>query len=720
MFSLRTLLNPSQQSGTGFDGFAVFTAAASDRTLVGGMGSQAPLSRAGRFQRSNEFGWQSVRVSADEVSFHVNGHPQWHMPVTDTSFPWLMLQIDGSGMGVFSGLELTDAVTVPREVRLSTDSSLRGWSAHRYGQLLPRSDRVPTVGPAAATGGASPQTANSDWTVTDDVITGRSVGDGSTPGAIFPVANMSFLQYQRPLYPGEVLRWEYEYQPGDDGSCVALGSMAIRVRPDGVFVHGIPSDAAEWTMFPPDLELRVRDAFDSAFPVRNGWNAASLRLERGVGVLTINEQQVLELPLAPLTDTRPGLCFRRRRAPFRIRRIVLSGDWPEQITNSDLQGLLPPTVRNGHRREGENAERRMSLADEWVQLQRTEEILRECQDLADERRWPLLADWVLPEGGERLRSVGVILEHGITEMMASGRSVDSPLQEWIRVAIRAGRLSELESGLTQFKATNACARTERAAALALCAVIGRRADASDQLERLLPMLSAGGQGFHWLLLAVLDEGYWQPELGPVLSRIIKSGVFDRQVDCLYTGSSEVTVRLLVEGLRARLQQPAGSQSGTSSAVTADTAPALESPAVRMRDWRVLSNADNSFAVPGAVNCDWLDLQDGRVLLAPRSAEVFGILRRPITGDFTFHLTVRGAASESGGSDSLPLPDFGGLCLEAATKIPPNISSARYQLERRGLELKLTLNETTLLQKTLTGRELPWLMLRCGPHTGGGD
>jgi hypothetical protein len=227
------------------------------------------------------------------------------------------------------------------------------------------------------------------------------------------------------------------------------------------------------------------------------------------------------------------------------------------------------------------------------------------------------------------------------------------------------------------------------------------------------MLSAEGEGLHWLLLAILDEGHSQEELAPVLSRIIKSGVFDRQVDQLYTGSAEVTVRLLLDGLRARLEQPAGSRSGTSSSVTADTAPALESPAARMRDWRVLSNADNSFAVPGAVNCDWLVLQDGRVLLAPRSAEVFGILRRPITGEFTFRLTVRGAASESGGSDSLPLPDLGGLCLEAATKIPANISSARYQLERRGMELKLTLNGTTLLQKTLTGRELPWLMLRCG-------
>lgn len=713
MFSLRTLLNSSQQSGTGFDGFAVFTAAASDRTLVGGTGSQATLSRTGRFHRPNEFGWHSVRVTGEQISLQVNGHPQWHMPVLDTSSPWLMMQIDGSGMGVFSDLELNDAVTVPREVRLSADSSLRGWSAHRYGQLLPRSDRVPTVAPATVRSGPSPPTANSDWSVTDDVIIGRSAGEGGSPGAIFPLSGVGFLQYSRPLYAGEVLTWEYEYQPGDDGACVALGSVAIQVRPEGVFVHGIPSDGLEWTMFPPDCEFRAGSALASALPVRSGWNSASLRVERDRGVLTVNDQQVLELPLAPLTDTRPGLCFRRGRSPYRVRRMVLRGDWPEQITNSDLQGLLRRQSETVIAEPKEQADQMMSIADEWVQLQRADEVLRECQDLSDEQRWQRLADWVLPPGGGRLRSAGVIVEQGITEGTAGDRRVDSPLQEWIRVAIRTGRLSDAESRLRQFTATNARTRAEGTAALALCAVIARRADAIDQLERLLPMLSAEGKGLRWLLLAVLDEGHARPELASVSRRIINSDLFDWQIDQQHTNAADARVLQLLAGLRARLEHTAHSESGKSNAGAADTALAPDSPAGRLRGWRVLSNSDNSVTVPGTANCDWLALPDGRVLLAPRSAEVFGILKRPIAGDFTFRLTVRGAAAEAGGPDSLPLPDFGGVCQEAAAKIPADASSARYQLERRGMDLTLTLNERPLLQRTLTGRELPWLMLRCG-------
>jgi hypothetical protein len=42
---------------------------------------------------------------------------------------------------------------------------------------------------------------------------------------------------------------------------------------------------------------------------------------------------------------------------------------------------------------------------------------------------------------------------------------------------------------------------------------------------------------------------------------------------------------------------------------------------------------------------------------------------------------------------------------------------KYRLERQGDELTLQLNERTVLSQTLTGREPPWLVLRCGRMPG---
>jgi len=660
--SLRTLLAPSLQAGSGFDGFAGFTAAASDRSLAAGLGSQPSVSRAGRFQQPGEFGWQAVRLNQSTARFSVNGHPLWQMPLETTSFPWLMLHIDGPGLGVFSHLQLADSVTVPREVRLSNDASLRGWSAHRYGQLLPLSRRIPAANPATP---ETVTTRNADWFATEDTITGRATDDRGSQGDIYPLATLAFLQYQRPLRPGELLRWEYEFLPDSNGDCLALGSVAIRVRPDGVFLHGIPSSPTEWTLFPPDRECRISESAADSLPVREGWNTASLRIDPHRAVLSVNDQQILALPLEPFSDTRPGLCFTRSQSPVKVRHMTLSGEWPEQFTNTQFEELL----------RQHTATTSATLADEWVQLQRAAEVLQQewvqQQRAAEvlqqplpaspETRWQQLTDWVFPPTtGGRLRTVGTLIAP--TSDAAPRPRVDSPLQELIRIAIATNRLPLLEDRLLSLQRTSPEASLQCTAALALSAVMARNPLAQQRLEELLSTPPLAGEICYWPLLAICEEAQSQPELTSLLLKLLETAPFTTLNKTTSSETTQPSPQTLAASLRSQLRHSAESPKGTPSAFADHAAPLPpDSPAATLRTWQLVAPSPHFGSSVLPPSSAWIALQNGSALLAPRSAGSTFINPKPLHGDFVLELLIKVAAEETVAIQQLPLLGFGGLC-----------------------------------------------------------
>ncbi|MFM7055383.1 MAG: DUF1583 domain-containing protein [Planctomycetota bacterium] len=754
--SLRTLLAPAMQAGIGFDGFAVLTAASSDRSLAAGLGSQPSISRAGRFQQPGEFGWQSVRLHNAEVRLAVNGHPLWRMPLESASFPWLMLQIDGFGMGVFSHLQLADTVQVPREVRLSADASLHGWSAHRYGQLLPLSRRTPAVTPTTS---ATAPTRNADWFIADDTISSRAPVEPASAIETFPLTTLAFLQYQRPLRAHEVLTWDYEFQPGADGDCLTLGSLAIRVRPDGVFLHGVPVSPTEWILFPPEHEYRVNGDAAVSLPVRPGWNTASLRMEAHRGVLSVNAQEVLVLPLETLSDTRPGLCCRRSRPPVRVRRMLLSGDWPEQVSNAQLQELL--TANSSGR-----------FAEEWLQQRRAGEVLEQSRSAALDTRWQQLSAWVLPDAiPGQLRTAGTIKSSAAD--IASGPHINSPLQDLIRVADLTGRRDELDERLQSLPAVNRQAGTHRAAALALLAVMTRQPTARQRLEELISLLSADAAGKSgvaetmtvpgtatvgpsqtpadvsmWPLLAICEEAGPEPEHPGVLLRLLDTALPKGPAEVQASETPPQALRSLTASLRTRLQHAHAARTGMAVKFADQKAPELplSSPASRLHAWQQTSSSAEGRRFVATGTSEWLPLADGRVLLAPRSVDASLFSPSPLAGDFVFELHVRVAADAATGARQLPLMGFAGVCWQPAgdgavvelpwreslslatgePAAPPaarpavvsgETSLRRWRLERRASELTLMLDDRLVRQQTLTDREPPWLMLRCGREPG---
>jgi hypothetical protein len=487
-----------------------------------------------------------------------------------------------------------------------------------------------------------------------------------------------------------------------------------------------------------------------------GWNAAALQIEPTRALLFVNQQQVLELPLEPLADTRPGLCFRRNQTPLRIRQLVLSGDWPAQFTNAALQELLQKHAADEHRPPAD------SLAAEWVRGRRAAEVLRESRETPPEQRWQLLADCVLPGATDSaLQTAGVYIESSLFDVTSPG--VDSPLQAWIRLAVQSGNLPQLQERLQQIPETNHRATVERAAALTLCAVIARQPQASERLAELLRLLqntpaadtidsnahrAPGNEpDIPWLLLAVVHEAHNRPELAELLLQLMDTAAFG-QFDQHHSADNTVqSLQSLLAGLRTRLRHTTAAQAGTETPLANTTTAPPDSPVARLQTWQLIGGSMALNAVAEPASEEWLALADGSVLLAHRSPDAFCLFPKPLTGDFVFEFTARTPALSEHHLRAFPIVGFGGMCwlpnpdgslLELPWRDPlpeapphpatdtnptatppatPTVVKRRCRLERRGLQLQLTLDDKTILQQTLTGREPPWLVLRCGPTPG---
>lgn len=719
VFSTRTWLQQGSQAGAGFDGFAAVSAAASERTLATGFGAQTPLVRSGRFQQPGEFGWQFIRSDGSATTLGINGHPLWLTTgPPSAAFPWLFLHVENGGPGVFSQLRLTTPVAIPRSVPLIADRTLTGWSGVRYGQLLPVNRRVPVVPALAATGSPPPagsRTAFSDWTADEDTIAGRPAARQSPPGELFPTSTLAFIQYQRPLRTGETLSWEFEYQPGTDGDCLALGSVAIRLRPDGVYLHAIPENRDQWTLFPPDREVRQQSATAAPSLVQEGWNRAQLTCLADRAVLTVNDQAVFELPLGPGTDRRPGLSHRRNRMPLRVRRMVLTGNWPTELT-SDLVAQATTATPSPQ-----------PAIAESLQSFRAAEVLEDCRMLPPDSRLEQLQTWALPGGPTFVLRTPEILP------------------ELIRSAITLERLSLLEDRLEAATAAGAAQRIQQAAALTLCAVLNVAPTATERLEQLLnllredrPQRGSLPSSVSWLLGEVCRESARTPALHSLTAQLLE---ISRTLLAAHTQPPQNLheARLLreaeagIEALAVQLQH---------SAATDDIAVDPRSVTAQLRAWHVQTLLPDRPSGNPSLPRAWQPLADGHALLTGGRGEHLLVFPKPLTSDFVCRLRLM--TTGSGGRDraQLPLLGYGGLCWETdldgklhefawRDELPTHreaIDSAaavtreekneyRIELRREGSRLTLAINDEVLLQQTLNGRQPPWLVIRTGRQPG---
>ncbi|NQV23255.1 MAG: DUF1583 domain-containing protein [Rhodopirellula sp.] len=278
-----------------------------------------------RHEARPTFNRMSIRSTAEEAILTANMHPMWFDPASKAgASPWIGLRSFEERRPVFRNLAITGKPVIPREVRLSDGDDLRGWQSNFFGESQP----------AFANGSmASPSSPQADWSVKSGVITAakREHGNGINP--------QSLLRYQRPLLDGELISYEFEYSPDEVHVHPALGRMAFLIEPGGVQVHWMTSGGFEWTGLPADnalLEPLSRRG-PRPLPLKEGnWNAVTLARADGKVTLSLNDVVIYQRAVDFGGDHSFGFYRDRTQTAAKIRNVVMTGDWPETLSEDCL------------------------------------------------------------------------------------------------------------------------------------------------------------------------------------------------------------------------------------------------------------------------------------------------------------------------------------------------------------------------------------------------
>ena len=238
-------------------------------------------------------------------------------------------------------------------MHLTKGDQLDGWVSSFYGESKrPRHRRPPASAPGGTPAGVGsppglrvaqrpnfPSAAVApegfDWSARDGIIVGRR-------SEWFPRTDplQSRLYYQRPLRAGDVLRYEFYYQPGEVMVHPALDRLTFVMKPDGVRLHWI-TDGAErdWTGLKADnlVDEPTSRRGPPQLPLKTGqWNAVTLRMIGDTVSLELNGTEVFRRELEPNNERLFGLFHYKDRTSAQIRNVVLTGDWPRSAPLSCL------------------------------------------------------------------------------------------------------------------------------------------------------------------------------------------------------------------------------------------------------------------------------------------------------------------------------------------------------------------------------------------------
>jgi tetratricopeptide (TPR) repeat protein len=438
-----------------------------------------------------------VQVEPGKVRYQLNGRQVLEDKEPSRLFPWLSLQVNEGQHAVFSNLKLTGQPTVPRRVALIDGDRLDGWAT-------PLGEQVPTLLNSSMPieisleGVTAASDQEFDWRVRDGVLTGRRTDDVS---ALEPT--QSWLEYSRPMVDGDVIEYEFFYEPGAVAVQPALGRLAFLLEPSGVRLH--------WITHGPEAEpsgLEVANVADEPacrrgigpLPLKvKDWNRVALNVTDDAVRLSLNGRTIYVRPMDPNDGRTFGLFHFKDRTEARVRAATLSGRWPESLSTDQLANLA--ARRDG---AGTPSERtaRQAVFGERAFAAEAADVLATTRSLPAAERFAALASWVLP-GPDRptFRLFGEFSPANAASPVAStsaevrgarvwqGGRLRAPAIELIQAAREAGQLDELGERIA---ATPARRPRDVRARLALLAMVqtarGRDDEALATLRELGPLL----------------------------------------------------------------------------------------------------------------------------------------------------------------------------------------------------------------------------------------
>ena len=176
------------------------------------------------------------------------------------------------------------------------------------------------------------------------MIHGRRVfAGGNNPNVVRQVdysesateADQSRLLLHRPLLDGDVVTYDFLYQPGQVMVHPAIDRLAFLIEPDGVKLHWMTAGGSDLTGLAADnvAEEPENRRGPKPLPLKSGeWNAIKMALDKNKLSIELNGQPIYERARAPLrppvralplqgSDVRAGA---QRRPSGPLARVALA------------------------------------------------------------------------------------------------------------------------------------------------------------------------------------------------------------------------------------------------------------------------------------------------------------------------------------------------------------------------------------------------------------
>ncbi len=476
----------------------------------------AKLGDAARYQR-----W-SFQTRADEVAVALNGHPVYQDQ--GLAAPWIGLRSSAGGDPVFRKLRLAGTAKIPREVSMCSGDNLRGWVLGPGAAQPDATQLSATPTQQISPTSAAPPRGVGDWSLTAGTMRHpRQVGASES-------ARHHCLYYQRPLLDGESIQYEFQYVPDEVEVHPVLGRIVFLIEPDGVSLRWLTDPAWEWTGLPPDN--RALDPLQRRGPkplplTAGAWHRVTLSLAQRELTILLDGQPIYVRGLDPADDTSFGLYHDQGRSEARVREAVLRGDWPEELSASQLDDLTGTT-----RTDLDEPTRRAlgAIFDDRQITGTVLEVLAHAAELPALEQFRYLSEWVLPGVDHAtLRwefdftpthpappvSMSRLPEAGQKRQQIGGELV-SPASALVRLAGQLGRLAELRTQVEQAPADTRLAQRARAGLLILIDIARQDWTAANQqfniLEELLQAAEFSTATPEWPETLALWQAREHPEL----------------------------------------------------------------------------------------------------------------------------------------------------------------------------------------------------------------
>ena len=323
---------------------------------------------------------------------------------------------------------ITGKPVVPREVKLTHGDRLEGWISAFYGESQParrtehKTDQYGNVTMVSAGGGMVGRMGSGikrakktpkapinlddyDWAAREGVIYGRRVFANVTPTRQNVIdsptagteADQSVISYFRPLQNGDVLTYDFLYEPGQIVVHPAVGRIAFLLEPDGIKIHWMTEGGRDLSGLAADnavVEPANRRG-PAALPLKSGqWNSVRLAIEGPKFTVELNGQAVYERLLESSVGREFGLFHFKDQTAAQARNVVLKGRWPESLDKSQLAGLLVPDPAASNT-DADRQARHILIGESIFSLE-AGDLLERASKLRGNEAYAQLSSWVLP------------------------------------------------------------------------------------------------------------------------------------------------------------------------------------------------------------------------------------------------------------------------------------------------------------------------------------